>query len=234
MNYMPVEESHKVHNISSEIESLRTSLNAVYIDVIKNVESAQIKFPLEAKGRENVCSRDNLLSYVALREHDLYDLQLKLAEQGLSSLGRLESQVLVSVEKVIMNLGLPSHETPCLCKPTFTDARLTLAKRSQLLLGRTREGRETRIMITLDSSNIHQPELLELLLRNGMDIARINCAHDSRKEWFVLLQNTGMSQTKHNLIESNYYEVRPVRSCIPKNWFDDFIFYLVYITTLLH
>ena len=186
MNYMPVEESHKVHNISSEIESLRTSLNAVYIDVIKNAESAQIKFPLEAKGRENVCSRDNLLSYIALREHDLYDLQLKLAEQGLSSLGRLESQVLVSIEKVIMNLGLSPHET-CLCKPTFTDARLTLAKRSQLLLGRSREERQTRIMVTLDSSNIHQPELLELLLRNGMDIARINCAHDSRKEWKMLI-----------------------------------------------
>jgi pyruvate kinase len=187
MNYMPTEESQKVHNNSSEIESLRGSLNAVYIDVIKNAESAQIKFPLKAKAHENVCSRDNLLSYIALREHDLSDLQLKLAEQGLSSLGRLESQVLVSIEKVIMNMGLSPHETPFLCKPTFTEARITLAKRSQLLLGRTREGRETRIMVTLDSSNIHQPELLELLLRSGMDIARINCAHDSRKEWKMLI-----------------------------------------------
>ena len=58
-----MKESQKVHNNSSEIESLRTSLNAVYIDVIKNAESAQIKFPLKAKARENVCSRDNLLSY---------------------------------------------------------------------------------------------------------------------------------------------------------------------------
>jgi pyruvate kinase len=184
---MPMEESQRVHNNSREIESLRRSLNAVYIEVIKNAESAQIKFPLKAKAREIECSRDNLLSYIALREHDLSDLQLKLAEHGLSSLGRLESQVLVSIEKVIMNLGLSPHETPSLCKPTFTDARLTLAKRSQLLLGRTRGGRETRIMVTLDSSNIHQPELLELLLRNGMDIARINCAHDSRKEWRMLI-----------------------------------------------
>ena len=182
MNYMPIEAPD-----SSELESLRTSLKAVYNDVIKNAESAQIKFPLEAKARENVCSRDNLLSYIALREHELSDLQLKLAEQGLSSLGRLESQVLVSIEKVIMNMGLPPHETHCLCKPTFTDAKLTLAKRSQLLLGRIREGRKTRIMVTLDSSNIHQPELLELLLRSGMDIARINCAHDSRKEWKMLI-----------------------------------------------
>ena len=82
---------------------------------------------------------------------------------------------------------MPPHETTCLCKPTFTDARLSLAKRSQLLLGRAREGRKTRIMVTLDSSNIHQPELLEELLRSGMDIARINCAHDSRKEWKMLI-----------------------------------------------
>ena len=186
MKYMPIEESQADNN-SSDIESLRTSLNTVYNNVIKNAEIAQIKFPLKGKAREYECSRDNLLSYIALREHDLSNLQLKLGEEGLSSLGRLESQVVVSIEKVIRNLGLPPHETACLCKPTFTDARLSLAKRSQLLLGRAREGRKTRIMVTLDSSNTHQPELLEQLLRSGMDIARINCAHDSRKEWKMLI-----------------------------------------------
>ena len=147
----------------------------------------KLNFHSKEKSREYECSRDNLLSYIALREHDLSNLELKSAEEGLSSLGRLESQVVVSIEKVIRNLGLPLHETACLCKPTFTDARLSLAKRSQLLLGRTREGRKTRIMVTLDSSNTHQPELLEQLLRSGMDIARINCAHDSRKEWKMLI-----------------------------------------------
>jgi hypothetical protein len=82
MNYVPIEESQKVDNKSSDIESLRTSLNTVYINIIKNAESAQIKFPLKAKARENECSRDNLLSYIALREHDLSNLQLKLAEEG--------------------------------------------------------------------------------------------------------------------------------------------------------
>ena len=43
-------------------------------------------------------------------------------------------------------------------------------------------------MVTLDSYNIHQPELLEQLLRSGMDIARINCAHDSKKEWKMLIE----------------------------------------------
>jgi len=182
---MPVEESQKADN--GEIESLRASLNTVYVNVIKNVESAQAKFPLKGKAPESECSRDNLLSYIALGEHDLSNLQLKLAERGLSSLGRLESEVIVSIEKVIENLGLPRYETDSLCRPTFTEARLSLAKRSQLLLGRPREGRKTRIMVTLDSSNIHQPELLEQLLRSGMDNARINCAHDSKKEWKMLI-----------------------------------------------
>jgi pyruvate kinase len=184
MTNMPIEESKKVDK-DNEIEWLRQSLNSFYIDIIKNAQNIQNKFPLN--GRENECSRDNLLCYLALRECDLSDLQLKLAEQGLSSLGRLESEVIVSIEKVIKNLGLQSHENHSLCKSTFTDARLSLAKRSQLLLGRPREGRKTRIMVTLDSLNTHQPELLEQLLRSGMDIARINCAHDSRKEWKMLI-----------------------------------------------
>jgi len=52
----------------------------------------------------------------------LSELQLELAEQGLSSLGRLESQVIVSIEKVVKNLGMTQHETHSLCKSTPTDA----------------------------------------------------------------------------------------------------------------
>ena len=142
---MSIEEEPQKVDKSGDIESLRQSLNNFYINIIKNAQSAQNKFPLKSHGNE--CSRDNLLCYLALREHDLSDLQLGLAEQGLSSLGRLEGQVMVSIEKVIKNLGLQPHETHSLCKSTFTDARLSLAKRSQLLLGRPREGRKTRITI---------------------------------------------------------------------------------------
>ena len=83
---------------------------------------------------------------------------------------------------------MPLRENDSLCRPTFAYARSSIAKRSQLLLGRSREKRKTRIMVTLDSANTHQPELLEQLLRSGMDIARINCAHDSRKEWKLLIE----------------------------------------------
>ena len=38
-------------------------------------------------------------------------------------------------------------------------------------------------MVILDVEAIHQPQLVEDLLKNGMDIARINCAHGTKKEW---------------------------------------------------
>jgi pyruvate kinase len=43
-------------------------------------------------------------------------------------------------------------------------------------------------MVTLDASIIHQLELLEQLLLGGMDIARINCAHDSPREWVEIIE----------------------------------------------
>jgi hypothetical protein len=68
-----------------------------------------------------------LLCYLALREHDLSDLQLRLAEKGLSSLGRLEGQVMVTLEKVMRHLGVSVYNnTTSLCKPNTTDA-LSLA-----------------------------------------------------------------------------------------------------------
>ena len=131
-------------------------------------------------------SRDNLLAYLVLREHDLQDLQLELADLGLSSLGRLEGCVLSSLQKVLLQLGVNPPKTS-LSTPDFARAHGLLAQRSRALLGRPREGRATRIMVTLDADILRQPDLLEDLLLKGMDIARINCAHDTVREWELII-----------------------------------------------
>ena len=46
----------------------------------------------------------NLSHYLALREHDLTDLQYRLAARGLSSLGRSEGQVALALETLIATL----------------------------------------------------------------------------------------------------------------------------------
>ncbi len=160
--------------------SLGEKLRRIYSEIAERTSRARADFPFSDRDCE--CSRDNLLAYLVLREHDLHELQLDLAEQGLSSLGRLESNVLTSSQQVLKHLGMSVPPTE-LHAPTSEQARTLLAQRSRALLGRPREGRGTRIMVTLDASVIHQADLLEQLLVRGMDIARINCAHDSAQEW---------------------------------------------------
>lgn len=107
------------------------------------------------------------------------DLQLRLDDEGLSSLGMLEGHVLFSIEKVLKNFGISPLNSGSLCKIDSTSAGLLLKKRSNLIFGPLDKGKRIYIMVTLDSSDIYQHELIEQLLENGMDIARINCAHNT-------------------------------------------------------
>lgn len=165
--------------------ALAERLSVLSADIIERTSTAISEFALQ--DADSRCSRDNLLAYLALRDHDLQDLQLELAEIGLSSLGRLESNVLTSLQHVMEHLGGRFPQTS-LSAPDSAKAQSLLAQRSRALLGRPRAGRSTRIMVTLDAGIIRQNELLEKLLLAGMDIARINCAHDSSADWAQIIE----------------------------------------------
>jgi pyruvate kinase len=171
-----------------EFEILGKGLNEIYVKTIEHAQRAQSKFRFTRNGSENKCSLDNLLCYLALREHDLSDLQLRLDDEGLSSLGMLEGHVLVSVEQVLKHFGISPLDSGSLCKIDSRSAGLLLKKRSNLIFGSPDKGRRTYIMVTLDSSDIYQHELIEQLLENGMDIARINCAHNTDREWRLIIK----------------------------------------------
>jgi len=208
----------------------------LYSSILRKSENVAARFPVFSP--QNEYSRDNLLLYLALREHDLSDLQISLSNLGLSSLGRLEGDTMLNIEKVLGFLGLTPVRTS-LRKPTFSFANSLLEERSKQLLGRPREGRKTRIMVTLDSPYIYQPELLEQLLVSGMDIARINCAHDSETEWLMLInairtaedrlveRGKGIGRTCRILMDvarpkirtgSLTLEVRPLKLSAPKDF----------------
>jgi hypothetical protein len=58
---------------------LYMTLSDLYYEIIKDAKESRRRFPLNSKP-ENEASRDNLLCYLAFRQHNLEDLQLKLAE----------------------------------------------------------------------------------------------------------------------------------------------------------
>lgn len=62
--------------------------------------------------RENRASAGNLLHYLALRRHDIRELQERLAALGLSSLGRTEAHALSAVSTVADVLSRLNRTTP--------------------------------------------------------------------------------------------------------------------------
>jgi pyruvate kinase len=66
--------------------SLGTELCNLYNEIIESTQTTRDQFPVTIN-IENEKSRDNLLCYLTLRKHNLENLQMRLAEQGLSSLG---------------------------------------------------------------------------------------------------------------------------------------------------
>jgi pyruvate kinase len=132
-------------------------------------------------------SARNLIHYLSLRSVDLRGLQEQLAWLGLSSLGRAESHVLASLDKV---LGL-LHQ---LTKQAWQDrsaeeplgrisSRALLAQNTLNLLGDVPKERSVRIMVTLPSEAASDVSVVRDLVAAGMDIARINCAHDGPAQW---------------------------------------------------
>ena len=128
----------------------------------------------------------NLRHYLALRAHDVRQLQNSLAELGLSSLGRAEGHVqatLLAVRHALIRLHGSSDGPRKLCGPDFQEARAALTSHADALLGRAPEGRDVRIMVTADASLAEDPASVRALVQAGMSCLRINCAHDGSDVW---------------------------------------------------
>lgn len=176
----------------AEERPLAERLFDVYAQAVDATSGAAAAFPSGDPGF--VLSRDNLLAYVALRANDLYDVQMDLAWQGLSSLGRLEGSVLWAMERVLAWLEMPARALE-ISRPTPEDAAELLGQRSRALLGRPRPGRTTRIMVTVDAESLATPGFFERLIAEGIDAIRINTAHDRPKDWARIVARLREAET---------------------------------------
>lgn len=138
-------------------------------------------------------SARNLAHYMALRRHDLRELQANLAAIGLSSLGRTESHVLSAIQNVYHALNtLLGKDDPGLCDEPpvkLYEGSELLDKNTHALLGPKPHGRKVRIMVTMSTEASTDYELVRDLVKNGMDCMRINCAHDNPEVWSGMIEN---------------------------------------------
>ncbi len=132
----------------------------------------------------------NLVHYLAMRRVDLRWLQERLAWLGVSSLGRAETHVLANVDKVLGILhriaGRPWKSLSPDEPGGFVRGGALLEQHARALFGPPPADRDVRIMVTLPSEAAREPALIAGLVAAGMDIARINCAHDDADAWVAM------------------------------------------------
>ncbi|MFI7482525.1 pyruvate kinase [Kocuria sp. M1R5S2] len=144
----------------------------------------------------------NLVDYVAVRSRDVRDLQQDLSGLGLSSLGRMEAGVMTHLLAVVETLGVLAGRTEGdpgavaevpdpgveLEGPELPGAQV-LSRNTAALFGAAREERSTRIMVTFPSEAAGDPDLVAEMVRAGMDVARVNCAHDGPEQWAAMVEH---------------------------------------------
>lgn len=140
----------------------------------------------------------NLAYYLALRRHDLRPLQAALMPWGLSSLGRIEARVMPNLDAVIATLAAVCHETPDRhpSLEAFFDGDRLLKQHTEELFGKTLNHRRVRIMVTLPTEAASNYELVRDLIYQGTNCMRINCAHDTPKEWLKMITNVRLAQAE--------------------------------------
>lgn len=167
---------------------LRERLAALDADVRRGERERMECWHERVAGTDYALSAANLAAYLAFRRHDVRDMQEELAALGLSSLGRLEANVRASIASVRLALDALLGEPP---EPGRVERlgwlrasqRRLLAERTAALLGPEPHGRFTRVMVTLPGEAALGGDLVERLVAQGMDVARINAAHDDPATW---------------------------------------------------
>lgn len=136
----------------------------------------------------------NLLHYLTLRQHDLRVVQDQLSRAGLSSLGRLEAHVDATLYVVLAALarlgGIPLPPiNEYSGEEAFNWGESLLVRHTTELLGGAGASRRTRIMVTMPGEAAQDPALIRRLVEEGMDVARINCAHDGPDTWHAMVNH---------------------------------------------
>ncbi|WP_230204817.1 pyruvate kinase [Parafrankia elaeagni] len=137
-------------------------------------------------------SARNMVHYLALRGRDLRPVQEALARRGLSSLGRCEPCVEATVRAVVdvlhgqLRPGSSAESAEAVegdRVPTYDEGWDRIEANAGELLGPPPARHGVRIMVTLPSEAATDAALVHRLVARGMNVARINTAHDGPREW---------------------------------------------------
>jgi pyruvate kinase len=170
--------------LSSSRVQLKYQLIDLYNEIVKKVNETNAQFTTIQK---EPLSGHNISAYIALEKLRTKELDQALMLEGLSSFNDIHPHVLFSLKKMINNIHYPiTNDTFYNMDPE--DAKSIKERRCLSLFGVRLDGSSPTIMVTLDCSMLENPAVFMDLLRSGMGIARINCAHDYPNVWNQMIE----------------------------------------------
>ncbi|MCW5514716.1 pyruvate kinase [Muriicola sp. Z0-33] len=171
----------KIQRLIGEISAIIERLEQFEAETSAELSEVHPKFIKSAR---------NFIHYCALRKEDIRPIQKKLANLGLSRLDKPESHVMASLlaskailEGFLNNEPIKKHKAQL----TFKKSNRMGKSNAKALLGYRSRGRRTRIMVTIPTAVAYDYQLAHDMIASGMNCARINCAHDSEKEWSLMI-----------------------------------------------
>jgi pyruvate kinase len=176
-----------------ERERLQEILNA-----LKSVIDRMHEFENDHKAQLNRVhprysqSAKNLVHYLAMRSFNMNIFQDKLEEIGLPFNLESHNNILFGMLKLraviysLMELELADEEHECVNNKNVKEI---LKENHRAVFGEIRNKRKTAIMVTQPREAADNEELIKSLLKQGMDCARVNCAHDDEIIWKKIVDN---------------------------------------------
>jgi len=142
-------------------------------------------------------SARNLLHFIAFHQSNHPGLVTALRERGLSSLEGCDGHLAASLGAVITALerleGESAKGDPRPEGPSHRRSLELRKRHSQALFGPSAQLGSRVIMVTLPAEAAAHPALIAELVEAGMDIARINCAHDTPAVWRRCIENVRLA-----------------------------------------
>ncbi len=131
-------------------------------------------------------SARNLVHYYLLRSgEEVRHIQNDLAQLGFCGMGDLEGHVLdgLMTTRDMLRRLVGLKDAGGKAPVTRREAERIFRGHTMALFGKKIKGSPTRIMVTLPSEAAEQHNLVRRYAEAGMNVARINCAHDGPGDW---------------------------------------------------
>lgn len=175
---------HDVRPLIEQLDGLLDELDRV---------TADAEAVLAGVHPDHRAGAENLLQYAHLRTIDIRGLQNGMHDLGVTSLMTAESGVRgrLAVARAVLRALVGEDPDTDVDRIIELDDAADVALDANLdrLLGEEREGIRARIMVTLPSEAADDAALVLGFAEAGMDVARINCAHDGADGWLRMIAN---------------------------------------------